>query len=124
MGVMDGLRRASAAVVRSSAEIEAQSLREGVDRSGATPCEELVDRQIARIAGTVRSVTTPPETGVPSLVADVFDGGRIVRLVFVGRRRIRGITPGRYLVAWGRVCHRGGTPTIHNPGYELRTGHG
>jgi hypothetical protein len=41
-------------------------------------------------------------------------------LVWLGRRRIAGIEPGRRLVATGRVGFYNGRPAIYNPKYELQ----
>ena len=53
------------------------------------------------------------------LVAEVYDGSAAVQLVWLGRRKIRGIDPGAYLKATGLLCRPGGVPTIYNPAYEL-----
>jgi hypothetical protein len=47
-----------------------------------------------------------------------------VTLIWLGRRRIRGIEPGRSLVARGRLTRQDGRPTIYNPSYELRAASG
>lgn len=61
-----------------------------------------------------------PLAGVPTLEVELYDGSGTVTLVFLGRRRIRGIEPGRSLVARGRLTTRAGRPTLYNPAYELR----
>ena len=61
-----------------------------------------------------------PLAGVPTLEAELYDGTGNVTLVFLGRRRIRGIEPGRSLVARGPAHHPRGRPTLYNPSYELR----
>jgi hypothetical protein len=40
--------------------------------------------------------------------------------VWLGRRRIAGIEPGRTLLASGRVGEHDGRPAMYNPRYELR----
>ena len=37
----------------------------------------------------------------------------------LGRRQIRGITPGRAIIATGRITCNDTNPTIFNPRYEL-----
>ena len=61
-----------------------------------------------------------PRSNTPALVVEVYDGSQSLNLVWLGRRQIRGIEPGAYLRATGRVCLREGVPTIFNPAYELR----
>ena len=47
------------------------------------------------------------------------DGSGAVTLVWLGRRQIPGIDPGRTLKVWGRIsCHEGHR-LIYNPRYEL-----
>jgi hypothetical protein len=43
-----------------------------------------------------------------------------VTLVWIGRRRIAGIEPGKTLLVRGRVGERNGQKVIYNPYYELR----
>ncbi len=50
----------------------------------------------------------------------VFDGTDPVTLVWIGRRRIPGIEPGKTLMVRGRVGDRDGQKVIFNPYYELR----
>ena len=61
-----------------------------------------------------------PLAGVPTLEADLYDGTGRVTLVLLGRRRIRGIEPGRSLVGAGGMTARDSRPTLYNPAYELR----
>src|SRR6266542_1528522 len=59
--------------------------------------------------------------GVPTVQAELYDGTGAVRLVWLGRRRIAGIEPGRSLVARGRIARQSnGDLVIYNPWYELR----
>jgi hypothetical protein len=57
---------------------------------------------------------------VPTLEAELYDGSGTVTLIWLGRRRIRGIDPGRSVVVHGRLTKQDGRPTIYNPAYELR----
>jgi len=61
-----------------------------------------------------------PLAGVPTLEAELYDGTGTVTLVWLGRRRIRGIDPGSSLVARGRLTMRDGKVTLFNPQYELK----
>jgi hypothetical protein len=44
-----------------------------------------------------------------------------VTLVWLGRRRIPGIEPGRTIMAQGRIAMRDGRKVLYNPYYELQT---
>ena len=72
------------------------------------------------MGGRVRSVRFTPTANVPVLEAELFDGADSVYLVWLGRRRIAGIEPGRKLLARGRVGEHNGHPAIYNPWYELK----
>ena len=45
----------------------------------------------------------------------------MVTLVWLGRRHIAGIEPGRHLTARGRVAVRDDRKVIYNPYYELES---
>lgn len=103
-------------------ELDAEVLAENSLRQGACTCSnaELGERVV--IAGRLRSVVYTPNEHVPSLTAELYDGSGSVQLVWLGRRRIPGIEPGRSLKVQGRVAVRDGEQTIFNPWYELQRG--
>ena len=53
------------------------------------------------MSGRLRTVAYTPRTNLPTLEADLYDGSDVVTLVFLGRRSIVGIEPGRQLTAQG-----------------------
>ncbi len=114
------LRRAVTRLASSAKEHEAQELQKGCVEMGAVAVSELPDRELVRVAGTLRTVTLRPRAGVPALVAELYDGSGSISLVWLGRRQIPGIEPGRSLVASGRVTRDHEQPVIFNPRYELR----
>jgi hypothetical protein len=105
----------------SQAEIEADEERADQVRAvGCTPVDQLPVRSRARVSGVVRSVTFRPREGVPALEAELYDGSGTLVLVWLGRREIAGVVPGRRLKAEGLVCMVDGRRTVFNPGYALR----
>ncbi len=114
------LRRALHRLTADDVEIEAEVLQDEVQQAGATAVTRCQLGGQVCVAGTLRAVVLRPLAGVPTLEAELYDGTGSVRLVFLGRRRIRGIEPGRSLVARGRLTRREGSPTLYNPDYELR----
>jgi hypothetical protein len=114
------LRRALHRLTADDEEVRSQELRSGVVAVGATPVSDCVCGEPVVVAGTLRAVVLRPLAGVPTLEADLDDGTGSVTLVWLGRRRIRGIDPGRRLVARGRLTLRDGKYTVFNPEYELR----
>lgn len=108
-------------VVASQDELEADEEREqAVRQVGCTPVAELDNRSRASVSGVIRSTTLRPREGVPALEAELFDGTGTLDLVWLGRREISGIAPGRRLRIEGLVCLVDGRRTVFNPRYELR----
>ncbi|OII66847.1 OB-fold nucleic acid binding domain-containing protein [Streptomyces sp. CC77] len=93
------------------------------DDTATTGCTRICDcgdRQIVKVTGTLRTVTLRPRAGVPALEAELYDGTAPLDVVWLGRREIVGIEPGRKLVASGRICISQGRRVLFNPKYELR----
>lgn len=118
---MGSLKRALRKLTATEEELDAEELREDVvDELGATPVAQCGDREPVCVAGQVRAVKLRPVGGVPALEAEVFDGEDTVSLVFLGRRNIPGVEPGRTVVAHGRLRREDGRALIYNPRYDLR----
>ncbi len=117
-----GLRQLWADLRSDDDDLAARDLREASSRHGGRSVADAADRELITAAGTLRSVTLRPRATAPALTAELYDGSRTVCLVWLGRRRIRGIDPGAYLRATGRLCHPKGVPTIFNPAYEIVPG--
>ncbi|MBO1416407.1 OB-fold nucleic acid binding domain-containing protein [Streptomyces sp. FH025] len=119
-------RRMFNRLTSSAEELDAEDLRqESAAESGCTPIAGCSDRELVTVAGTLRTVTLRPRAGVPALEAELFDGTEALDVVWLGRRSIAGIEPGRRLVASGRISHARGRRVLFNPRYELRpVGHG
>lgn len=114
------LQRLLASLARSKADLHAETLRSDTRDFGATPIGECIPGQSATFVGVLQSVTLRPREGVPAVEADLYDGSGKVALVWLGRRQIRGIEPGRGIVVQGRVTGHTARPTIFNPRYDLR----
>lgn len=108
-------------VLASQAEIEADEERaDALNVPGCCAVDALTDRTRASVTGVLRSVTLRPREGVPALEAELYDGSGSLDLVWLGRRQITGIEPGRRLRVDGLVCRVDGRRTLFNPRYELR----
>ena len=115
------LRERFAKVMSSRAEYEADAERVDARKAaGCVPVASTTDRTRASVSGVVRSVTLRPRQGVPALEAELYDGSGTLDLVWLGRREIAGIEPGRRLRVDGLVCTVDGRRTVFNPRYELR----
>ncbi|MGW8377232.1 OB-fold nucleic acid binding domain-containing protein [Streptomyces sp. ODS28] len=104
----------------SEEDLRSEELRQDADSKGCTRICDCGDRQIVRVTGTLRTVTLRPRAGVPTLEAELFDGSASLDVIWLGRRAITGIEPGRRLIAWGRISTNRGRPVMFNPKYELR----
>ncbi|WP_035856862.1 OB-fold nucleic acid binding domain-containing protein [Cryptosporangium arvum] len=114
-----GLKRLFRRFTASDRELDAEALEEASVRSGAQKACDCPRGRVATVAGRLTSVRYTPRTNQPTLEAELFDGTGSVTLVFLGRRRIAGIEPGRSLSAEGRLALRDGRKVIFNPFYTL-----
>jgi hypothetical protein len=115
-----GLRRLFARLTADPSELQAEQLQQSVVASGAQPIATCADREKVCVAGTLRTVTFRPRGGVPALEANLWDGTGEVAVIWLGRREIPGITPGRNIRVRGRITCPGGHRAIYNPIYELQ----
>jgi hypothetical protein len=74
------------------------------------------------LAGILRTVTLRPRGTSLTMEADLWDGTGSVTLIWLGRRDIPGIRPGRRIEVHGRVAQIKDERTIYNPSYQLRPG--
>jgi len=124
MGTDGRLRRALHRLTAGEDQLLDEELQSRTAQAGASPVSDCQVGQPVVVAGTLRAVVLRPLAGVPTLEAELYDGTGTVTLVWLGRRRIRGIDPGRALVARGRLTRREGKATVFNPAYELRASGG
>ncbi len=116
------IRRVFRRLVASEAELEAEELQREAAASGCVMARACSRGQIANISGRLRTVVYTPRTNLPTLEAELYDGSGLVTLVWLGRRHIAGIEPGRQLTVRGRVAFRGDRKVVYNPHYELEIG--
>ncbi|GIF05895.1 OB-fold nucleic acid binding domain-containing protein [Actinoplanes siamensis] len=114
-----GLRRFLDRLTATDSELDARELQRDAAKCGAVPAGECRRGQVVSVSGRLRTVAYTPRTNLPTLEADLWDGSDVVTLVFLGRRSIAGIEPGRQITARGRVAIRDDRKVIYNPHYEL-----
>lgn len=112
--------RALRRLLTDDSQLDAEDLQSDVDRAGASRVASCGQGQPVVVTGRLRAVAYTPRETVPTVDAELFDGSGSVHLVWLGRRRIAGIEPGRSLVARGRIAEHGGDLVIYNPWYELK----
>ena len=113
------VRRFFRRLVATEAELDAEELQREAAQSGCNPACDVERGQKVTVSGRLRTVVYTPRTNLPTLEADLYDGSDVVTLVWLGRRHIAGIEPGRQLTARGRIAMREGRKVIYNPYYEL-----
>ena len=119
MGKEGLMQRALRRLASSNADLESEELQRNVRDEGAVPIRSCEDRQLVNLTGSISTVTIAPRAGHPALEVELRDGSGAVTLVWLGRRQIPGIDPGRTLKVSGRIsCHEG-KRLLYNPRYEL-----
>ena len=115
------LRRMFSRLAADPDELQADELQAEIQASAeAMPIGRCQDREQVCLVGTLRTVTFRPHAGVPALEAELWDGTGTVSVVWLGRRQIPGISPGRTIKLRGRITTLRGNRAIYNPIYELR----
>ncbi|HKT03818.1 MAG TPA: OB-fold nucleic acid binding domain-containing protein [Rugosimonospora sp.] len=113
------VRRFLRRLVATEAELDAEELQREAAQSGCTPACDVKRGEQVTVSGRLRTVVYTPRTNLPTLEADLWDGSDVVTLVWLGRRHIAGIEPGRQLTARGRIATRDDRKVIYNPYYQL-----
>ncbi|QGK69491.1 DNA-binding protein [Allosaccharopolyspora coralli] len=114
------LRRLVRRLTSDVDELDADDLSERAQSEGAQRACDCACGQEVVVVGRLRTVGQSPKDSAPSLEAELFDGTDGVRLVWLGRRRIAGIEPGRSVKVRGRISVRDGHKVLYNPYYELQ----
>ena len=99
---------------------EAHELRKDTEKAGLVTIKDAPDRERVVVQGTLKTVTLRPRGGVPALEAELYDGTGSISVVWLGRRRIGGISPGRPIRVEGRIGVQDGVRVMYNPRYDLR----
>ncbi len=114
-----GLRRLLRRLTASEAELDAEELQRGSVEAGCCPAALARRGDLVSITGRLRTVVYTPRDTLPTLEADLYDGSDVVTVVWLGRRQIAGIEPGRRLTVQGRIAMRGERKVMYNPYYSL-----
>lgn len=105
----------------SDADLDAEQLQRDTVLAGCVSVKDAERGQLVSVTGRLRTVVHRPRTNLPTLEAELFDGSDLVTLVWLGRRSITGIEPGRTVMARGRIAIREDRKVIYNPYYELQS---
>jgi hypothetical protein len=122
-----GIRKFAEKFTKPVDEQDREKLVTWCAERGGAPINGLVMRQPVRVVGEIRSVRIVPRAGAASLEATVQDGRGTVTAVFLGRRKIAGMSPGRRLALEGVATKQRSASNpegakdylMYNPVYEL-----
>ncbi|MGI8521740.1 MAG: OB-fold nucleic acid binding domain-containing protein [Nocardioides sp.] len=103
----------------NASDMHARELRRDTSKSGVDRIADAPPRDVVCLRGTLSTVTLRPRGGVPALEAELYDGSGSITIVWLGRRRIAGIAPGRMMEVTGRIGVHDGERVLYNPRYEL-----
>ena len=81
--------------------------------------DQLEPRTRVSTGGEVKSVRIVPRAGAPALEVTIGDGHGTATAVFLGRRKIAGMAPGKRIAISGMVARDGNRVLIYNPEYSF-----
>jgi hypothetical protein len=100
-------------------QLDREELTEFCRVQGFVPIAEIRPRTRAATGGEVRSTRVVPRAGAPALEVTFSDGNGSAIAVFLGRRAIAGMTPGRKLAVAGTAALDGRMLLFYNPDYTF-----
>ena len=100
-------------------EIDREHLTAFCDARHLAAMDGIAPRTRVKVGGEVRSVRIVPRAGAAALEVTVSDGRGSVVGVFLGRRKIAGLAPGRKVAFEGVAARDGKRYLVFNPIYEL-----
>jgi RecG-like helicase len=120
MGLLTPVRR----FLRRMAESDEQRYAEEIEAwasnvSGSVRIRDASTRSRVKLAGVVRRITVRPLEGNESLEAILYDGTGEVRVVWMGRRSIRGLNLGTRLLVEGLLAQHQSERRMVNPTFEF-----
>ncbi len=113
-------RRLTRKLTEDVEQLDAQEMAESAEASGARRACDCSRGDEVTMLGRLRSVDTCSKAASANIEAEFFDGTDTVTLVWIGRRKIPGVAPGKTVLIRGRVGERDGRKIVYNPYYELR----
>ena len=113
------LRKLVTKLTKPVHEQDLEQLTSWCDMQGGASLNSIEARRPVFVAGEVRSVRIVPRAGADAMEATVLDGRGAITVVFLGRRRVLGFTPGRRVTLEGVVSVDGPERYMYNPIYTL-----
>jgi hypothetical protein len=114
-----GIKNIARRLGASTAEIDRSRLQDrytGLDR---TPIGEAVMRKPLRVTGEVQALRVVPSSWCSCIEVTISDGTGKAVGVFTGRKKLRGVEPGRGVLLEGVGRHDHGRLVLLNPAYTI-----
>lgn len=106
-------------VTRPVEAIDRENLCAFCEERGFAPLDAVVPRRRLESGGEVSSVRIVPRAGAPALEVTFSDGRGSATAVFLGRRRIAGLVPGRRITVCGVAAVQDRRVMIYNPEWSF-----
>ena len=112
-------RKAVHRLTTPTEQLDREALADFCSTRGFAPISTIEPRSRVATGGEVRSVRIVPRAGAPALEVTFSDGKASATAVFLGRRKIAGLAPGKRIAMSGMVARDGKRLLIYNPEYEF-----
>jgi hypothetical protein len=113
------LRKFVEKLTKPTEDLDRERLTHWCDEQGGNPLNNVQARRPVFVAGEVRSVRIVPRAGADAMEATIMDGRGAVTAVFLGRRKIAGLSPGRRVTLEGVITVEDSDRYMYNPVYTL-----
>ena len=113
------LRKFVDRITKPTDQMDRERLSAWCASTGCPALDQIAEREPVRVGGEVRSIRIVPRAGADAWEATITDGHGVLTAVFLGRRKILGVSPGRRVFLEGVVASDGFTRVMYNPLYEL-----
>jgi hypothetical protein len=113
------LRKFVDRLTKPTEQVDQERLAEWCTSAGFPALSDIQMRVPVRVGGEVRSIRIVPRAGADALEATITDGHGVLTAVFLGRRKILGISPGRRVFLEGVVTKDRSQRVMYNPVYEF-----
>ena len=120
MGLLAPVRRFFRRMAESDEQRYAEEIAAWAAKvPGAVRIRDAQPRSKVKLAGVVRRITVRPIEGSESLEALLDDGTGEVRVVWMGRRSIKGLNLGTRLIVDGLLAEHQSERRLVNPTFEF-----
>ena len=111
--------RAKSKLTASVSDLDKARLQDRYRGLDFTHIDECPRRVPVRIGGEVQGIRVVPRSGSPSLEVTIADGTARAVAVFLGRRSLPGVAPGRSVLLEGVGREEDGRTILLNPAYTI-----